>query len=77
LTDDWKYYVIPVKNLRPKPWSRQQQEMLDWTAGMKKARAIAFATSLEYGNNVDDSLDIFIDDIKLWGLTDEKQKSER
>jgi endoglucanase len=74
LTDDWKYYVIPVKDLKPKPFSRQQQEMLDWTAGMRKARAVSFSTSPEYGTIVDDSLDIFIDDIRLWGLTEDNKK---
>ncbi|MBN1576896.1 MAG: glycoside hydrolase family 5 protein [Chitinispirillaceae bacterium] len=69
LTEDWKYYVIPVGELTPKPWSKPQQEQLDWSAGMKKVCAVTFSSSQNYGKTVDDSLEIFIDDIRLYGLT--------
>ncbi len=71
LTDNWKHYVVPVKDLKPKPWSKPQQEMLYWSTGMKKACAVTFCTSQNYGKSVDDSLEIFIDDVKLYGLTGE------
>ncbi len=71
LTDKWKNYVVPVNELKPKPWSRPQQEMLDWSAGMKKACALSFTTHQNYGKMPDDSLEVFIDDIRLYGLTEE------
>ena len=70
LTDTWKQYVVPVKELKPKPWSKPQQEMLDWSAGMKKACAVSFTTHQNYGKEVDDSLEVYIDDIRLFGLTE-------
>ncbi|MBN1308322.1 MAG: cellulase family glycosylhydrolase [Chitinispirillaceae bacterium] len=70
LADAWKQYVVPVKDLKPKPWSQPQQEMLDWSSGMKRAGAVSFTTHQNYGKEVDDSLEVFIDDIRLYGLTE-------
>ncbi len=69
LTDTWKYYVIPVGDLRPKPFSKPQQDMLGWSAGMKKACAVVLSSSPNYGPTPDDSLEIFLDDIRLHGVT--------
>lgn len=65
----WKHYVVPVDEFKPKPWSKPQQEMLTWKDGMKKVCAITFSNSQNYGKSADDSLELFLDDICLFGLT--------
>lgn len=67
--DSWKHYVIPVARITPKPWSKPHQDNLLWKDGMAKVRAISFSSSQIYGKSVHDSLEIFLDDITLHGVT--------
>jgi len=66
---NWKLYVLPVDNFKPKPWSKPQQDKLSWSDGMKKVCAISFSNSQNYGKSANDSLELFLDDIRLYGLT--------
>ena len=71
LSPEWKLYTIPVKNIQPKPWSKAQQSEVMWDAGMKKVCSLEFSSSQQYDKVAEDSLEIFIDDIKLYGLSDD------
>ena len=70
LSPEWKLYTIPVKSITPKPWSRPQQESLPWSAAMKKVCSVEFATSQSYDRVANDSIEIRLDDIRLYGLTE-------
>jgi len=70
--ESWKHYVIPVAMLTPKPWSKPHQDNLTWRDAMTKVRAISFSSGQIYGKNVHDSLEIFLDDITLHGVTVKK-----
>jgi len=71
LTPEWKEYVIPASDFLPKPWSKTQQDQVTWADGMKKVTSIEFASSQFYDQIADDSLDVYLDEIKLWGMTEE------
>ena len=71
LTPEWKLYTFPVSSIQPKPWSRPQQEELPWSAAMKKVCSVEFATSQNYDRVADDTIEIYLDDIRLYGLTEE------
>jgi endoglucanase len=69
LTDQWKHFVIPIKEFQPRPFSQAQKDMLPWSAAMKKVCAVAFSTSQQYGKIPNDSLEVHLDDIRLYGVT--------
>lgn len=71
LTPEWKQFVVPVKNLTPKRFSLAAKDKLTWSDGMKKACNLSFGINQEYGKVVNDSVEIYLDDIRLYGLTEE------
>ncbi len=68
LTEDWQKHIIPVSELRPKAWSQAQQDNLSWEDGMHKVTYISFATDQSYGIAADDQIEMYLDDIRLYGL---------
>jgi aryl-phospho-beta-D-glucosidase BglC (GH1 family) len=72
LNAEWTHYVFPVKNLAPKPWSvAQTRDKLTWSDGMKKVTSLLFSTNQTYDKVADDSLQIYLDDIRLYGVNNE------
>lgn len=69
LTSEWKYYVIPVKDLKPKLYSLAETDKLTWKDGMKKVCYMDIATNWTYGKVVNTTIDMYIDDIRLYGVT--------
>ena len=71
LTDQWKDFIIPVENLIPKPYSPQEADRLVWSDIVGRISSIEFQSGQKYGAQPNDTLDIWIDDIRLVGLEDE------
>ncbi len=71
LTDEWKQYIIPVKDFKPKAWSKTQADGLTWEDAMKKVCYVSFLINQSYGMIVNDSIEIYLDDIRLYGVTHE------
>ncbi len=67
LSDQWQDYIIPIENLIPKPYSPQQYDKLTWEDINEKISSIEFQNG-KYGARSDDTLDIWLDDIRLIGL---------
>jgi endoglucanase len=68
LTSKWKQYVIPVKDLKPKAWSAAQNDKITWQDVMTKVCSIEISTNQSYDLVANDPVDIYIDDIKLYGV---------
>jgi endoglucanase len=71
LEPEWKLFVIPVKDLKPKSFSEAEKDKLKWTDGMKKVCYISFSINQSYGKVVNDSIDLYLDDIRLYGMSEE------
>ncbi len=74
LTPEWKQYTFPASTIQPKPWSRPQQEELSWSAANRKVCSIEFATSQNYNKVANDTIELYLDDIRLYGLTEDQIK---
>lgn len=71
LKDQWESFVIPAENFAPKKFSPQALSGLTWEAVRDKIIALEFQSAQSYGQNggfVDDSLEMWIDDIRLIGV---------
>jgi endoglucanase len=71
LKDQWESFVLPAEIFRPKTDSRQAREGLTWEAVRDKVISLDFQSAQSYGRGgipVDDSLEIWIDDIRLIGV---------
>jgi aryl-phospho-beta-D-glucosidase BglC (GH1 family) len=66
---DWETYVIPAETLAPKRYSKQEKEKLTWADVRKKIIALEFINGQSYGKAVDTTLEIWIDDVRLIGVT--------
>jgi hypothetical protein len=53
-------------------YSRAKKEKLQWKTACVKSTFLEFITSQYYGQNVDDTLELQIDDIRLYGVTYDK-----
>ena len=67
---DWGNYLIPAEALAPKAYSRQAKQNLAWEDVRKKIIAINFTSGQGYGPKVDTTLELWVDDIRLIGVTD-------
>lgn len=68
LDSQWTYFNLPAKDLAPKPWSPALSDGLKWQDGMKKVCYFEIQT-IDYGREVLDSIEVYIDDIQLHGIT--------
>lgn len=71
LGTEWKQFVIPVKDLKPKSYSKTEIDQLKWTDAMKKVCYIQFSINQSYGMVVNDSIEMYLDDIRLYGMSEE------
>lgn len=69
LDSDWTYYHFAVEEFEPKPWSLAESDGLVWSDGMKKVCFFEIQSSQYYDRVADDTLEIFVDDIRLHGLS--------
>ena len=68
LNDQWESYVLPAANLRPKQYSVQDIQGLRWEDVRNRIIGLEFETGQSYKQVTDDSLEIWIDDIRLIGV---------
>ncbi len=71
-SDTWKIFNISIDNFKPMNYSRAKKEKLQWKTACVKSTFLEFITSQYYGQNVDDTLELQIDDIRLYGVTYDK-----
>lgn len=71
LGQEWQDIVIPTATLAPKAWSKQAADGLTWEAVRDRIIAVEFMSGQSYGQAPDDSLEIWLDDIRLIGVKDE------
>jgi hypothetical protein len=72
LTDEWKHYTCPTSEFKPMSYSRARKEGLQWSTACVKSTFLEFITSQDYGQHVNDTLEIAVDDIRLYGVTYEE-----
>ncbi len=68
LKDQWESFVLPAELFAPKPYSVQAAQGLRWEDVRKKIIALEFMNGQSYGQSPDDSLEIWVDDIRLIGV---------
>jgi hypothetical protein len=71
LKDHWESFVIPAEIFAPKKYSPQAEAGMTWEDVREKIIAIEFMTGQSYGQAPDDSLEIWLDDIRLIGVDKE------
>jgi hypothetical protein len=72
LNDSWKQYVFWTKNFKPMEYSRAKKEKLQWSEACKKSTFFEIVTSQNYGQDVDEMLELQVDEIRLYGVSYEK-----
>jgi aryl-phospho-beta-D-glucosidase BglC (GH1 family) len=68
LQEDWTDFVIFVEDLTPSPWSALEENGSKWSEAASKVRNIEFTNGQDYGQAANDTLTIYVDDIKFWGM---------
>ncbi|MEO7959303.1 MAG: glycoside hydrolase family 5 protein [Fibrobacteria bacterium] len=71
LSDQWESFVFPAENFAPKRYSPQEIKHVTWEVVRDKIISMEFQSAQSYGPNggpVNDSLEIWIDDIRLIGV---------
>lgn len=68
LKPTWEDFVFPVELLLPKRYSRQSTLKWKWEDVRKKIIAIEFMNAQSYDKTPNDSLEIWLDDIRLIGV---------
>jgi hypothetical protein len=68
---DWETLVIPAETLAPKRYSRQERLKLTWEDVRKKIIGLEFMNGQSYGQTVDTTMELWIDDIRLIGVTNQ------
>ncbi|MEO6097232.1 MAG: glycoside hydrolase family 5 protein [Fibrobacteria bacterium] len=71
LESDWKTYLFPVAYFKPKPYSRQAARKMTWEDVREKAIGLDFENGQSYGISPKDSLELWLDDVRLIGIKDE------
>jgi hypothetical protein len=71
LKDQWESFIFPAENLVPKKYSVQANQGITWADVRNKIKALEFMNGQSYGQAPDDSLELWIDDIRLIGVDKE------
>jgi len=67
---DWETVLIPAEILAPKPYSKQAKANLTWDDVRKKIIAVEFMNGHCGGEQTDTTSELYLDDIRLLGVTD-------
>lgn len=70
LTEDWKEYKFWFDQFVPTPYSALEAEGATWAEHNTAVKNLQFANGQSYGESVDDTLEIYLDDIRFYGMTD-------
>lgn len=71
LDSTWQTFLIPVSSMIPKPWSPQEADGMVWSDQSNAVSAIEFMGGQSYGATPNEQLEIWIDDIRLIGVTED------
>jgi hypothetical protein len=68
---EWETVLIPAASLAPKPYSKQAtKDKLTWEDVRRKIIAIDFVNGQSYQMKADTTLELWIDDVRLIGVTE-------
>lgn len=70
LTPEWKQYVIWFDHWVASPWSELEALGAEWADHNDDIRNLQFSNGSSYGMVVDEELEIWLDDIRLYGMDD-------
>jgi endoglucanase len=70
LKKEWENFIYPIDFFVPKPFSKQAKQKLKWEDVRKKIISLEFMNGQSYGPSPKDSLEIWLDDIRLIGVSD-------
>jgi len=68
LTNDWTQYTIWADQWTPSPWSALETAGYEWVDHNKAVRELQFSSGQSYGQVVNDSLEIYLDDVRMYGM---------
>ncbi|MCK9181553.1 MAG: glycoside hydrolase family 5 protein [Fibrobacteraceae bacterium] len=70
LTENWEEYTLWFDQFVPTPYSDLETEGATWAEHNKAVKNLQFANGQSYGESVDDTLEIYLDDIRFYGMSD-------
>ena len=70
LTSEWKQYTIWFDQWTPSPWSELESIGAEWLEHNDDVRNLQFSNGSSYGQVVDEELEIWLDDIRFYGMKD-------
>ncbi|HSQ41502.1 MAG TPA: glycoside hydrolase family 5 protein [Fibrobacteraceae bacterium] len=70
LTDDWRQYTIWSDDWAPSPWSSLEDYGYEWADHNDSIYQLQILCGQDYGEVVDDSLEIWLDDVRFYGMQD-------
>lgn len=70
LTPEWKQYVIWFDHWIASPWSELEGLGAEWADHNDDIRNLQFSNGSSYGQRADEELEIWLDDIRLYGMDD-------
>jgi hypothetical protein len=68
LTNDWNQYIIWKDQWLQTPWSALEAAGYQWSDNNKAVRALEFSNGQGYGQVVDDSLELYLDNVRFYGM---------
>lgn len=69
LTTEWTEYIVWVDEWVPSPYSGLEKAGYEWK-DHHTASQLQFLNGQSYGQEVDEELEIFLDDVRLYGMSD-------
>lgn len=70
LTSEWKQYTIWFDQWTPSPWSELEGLGAEWLEHNDDVRNLQFSNGSSYGQVVDEELEIWLDDVRFYGMSD-------
>lgn len=70
LSEEWEEYTVWFDEWVPTPYSDLESEGAKWAEHNKAITFLQFANGQGYGEVVDDTLEIYLDDIRFYGMKD-------
>lgn len=70
LTEDWKQYVVWFDQWVASAWSDLQKSGAEWLEHNDDVLNIQFSNGASYGEVVNDDLEIWLDDLRFYGMDD-------
>ena len=72
LDSTWQNYLITIDDLMAKPYSKASRDDVLWEDVAPHIQAFEIENGQSYGKIVDDSLEVWMDDIRFYGIAQEE-----